>query len=109
VVVPGIGACAARLDVDGRPSILCYSPFPRAALAVEFPGGGRHWMVTRRSADVPFPTPAGFSPIESFISPASFESWEELGRMRLVVERPVATVRRTFDFSRIRLPKNAGR
>jgi hypothetical protein len=107
--VPGLGVCGARPDVDGHLSILCYSPFPRASLAVEFPGGGRHWIVTRRTADVPLPTSAGFSPIERFMSPASFESGEELGRMRLVAERPVATIRRGFDFKGIRLPGNAAR
>jgi hypothetical protein len=105
VAVPGVGACRTRPDSDGHLSILCLSPFPRAALAIEFPGGGRHRIVTRRSADTPLPTSAGFTPIETFMSPASFESWDELGRMRLIVERQVATIRRTFDFRGIRLPK----
>jgi hypothetical protein len=107
--VAGIGACGVRPDVDGRLSILCYSPFPRASLAVEFPGGGRHWIVTRRNAAVPLSTAAGFSVVERFVSPASFESWEELAQMRLVAERPVATIRREFDFSGIKLPEQAVR
>lgn len=109
VAVPGIGACVERPDMDGRLSISCYSPFPRASLAIEFPGAGRHWIVTRRSAAVPFPTAAGFSAVERFVTPASFESWEELARMRLVAERPVATIRRTFDFTGIQLPQYAVR
>jgi hypothetical protein len=107
VTVPGIGTCGTRPDADGRLSVQCYTPFPRASLAVEFPGGGKHWIVTRRTADVPLPTSDGFSPIAQFISPASFDSWEELGQMRLVSERPVATIRRGFDFRGIQLPKNA--
>jgi hypothetical protein len=107
VRLPHIGACASRPDADGRWSVLCYSPFPGAALALEYPGGGRHWIITRRTAGVPIPASGGFGPLERFIAPVSFESEDELARMRLVEERPVATIRRRFEFTGLRLPENA--
>ena len=109
VPLPHIGTCASRPDADGRWSILCYSPFPGAALALEYPGGGRHWVVTRRTADVPIPASGSFAPLERFIAPVSFESEDELARMHLVVERPVATIRRSFQFRSLRLPQNPAR
>ena len=107
--LPHIGTCASRPDADGRWSVLCYSPFPGAALALEYPGGGRHWIITRRTADVPIPASGSFAPLERFIAPVSFESQEELGRLRLIAERPVATIRRPFAFTGLQLPNHAAR
>ena len=75
VALPGIGACATQPDTEGRP-----------------------WIITRRAANIPIPASAGFNAIEKYISPASFESREELSRLKLVLERPIATTRRDFDF-----------
>ena len=107
LVVPGIGVCRMMPDFDGLLSLACYTPFPQVSLALEFPGGGRHWIVSRRAVDVPLPTDAGFRPLERFTSPTSFRSSEELEGLYLVTEKRVGTIKRTLDLKDIRLPINA--
>jgi hypothetical protein len=109
VVVPGVGVCRTMPDFEGSLSIVCYTPFPRVSLALEFPGGGRHWIVSRRTVDVPLPTSAGFQPIEKFTSPTSFGSLRELEGIQLVTEKRLATIERSLDFKDIRLPVTAVR
>ena len=103
VPVPGIGVCRNGRDFDGRLAIECYSPAPRAALALEFPGGGRQGIVSRSTADVPIPTPDEFETVERFSSPTPFGSLDEIAVLRLVTERPVAHLRLPFRFPGIRL------
>lgn len=103
VTVSGGGVCSNMLDVDRQILIGCYTPFPAVALALEFPGGGRHWIIPQSSVDAPLPVSSGFQPLEKFTSPTSFQSVEELRDLRLVTERPVAHVRQSFYFKGIRL------
>jgi hypothetical protein len=103
VPVPGIGVCRVGRDFDRRLAIECYSPAPRVALALEFPGGGKQGIVSRSTADVPLPTPDEFQTVERFSSPAPFASLDEIAALCLVTERPVAHFRARFQFPGIRL------
>ncbi len=112
--IPGVGACSTQPDPDGKLTITCYSPFPRASLAVVFPGGGRHWIVGRRTLDEPIPTSAGFAALDRYTSPTPFDSWSEVHGLRLVTERPAGAIHREFDLKDLHLPrlfsgKNSGK
>lgn len=102
VVVGAVGVCASRLDPEGPASIECYTPFPRAALAVQFPGGGRQWLIDRLTADAPLPSAVSFQPIERHRSQVTF-SMEELSNLHLVTEQPVAHIRPRLNLKGIRL------
>ena len=106
VAVPGIGSCATEPDPDGKLAITCYSTFPRVSVAVEFPGGGRHWIVGRRSVDAPIPTSVGFQVLERYSSPTPFENRAELEDLHLVTERPAAVIEREFALKSLRLPRD---
>ncbi len=103
VVVPGIGVCRSRLDFEGRWAVECYSPAPHAALALQFPGGGRHWIVSRSTADVPVPTPGEFETIQRFSSPTTFAARQDIAPLGLITELPVAHLRLHFRLPAIRL------
>jgi hypothetical protein len=109
VTIPAIGACATTPNLDGKLEITCYSPFPHGALAVEFPGGGRQWIVGRRTLEAPLPTAVNFEPLDRFTSATPFESWHEVEGLRLVTERPIATIHREFVLDGIRLPRYPSR
>jgi hypothetical protein len=109
VAIPAIGACSTGPDADAKLQITCYSPFPRGALAVEFPGGGRQWIVGRRSLDAPLPTAVSFEPLDRFTSATPFENWHEVESLHLVTERPIATIHREFVLDGIRLPRYPSR
>ena len=53
---------------------------------MEFPGGGRHWIVSRRSLDGPIPTSVGFEVLDRYTSPAPFENWREVEGLHLVIK-----------------------
>ena len=105
VTIPGIGACATAPDDDAKLQITCYSPFPRRALAVEFPGGGRQWIVGRHNLDAPLPATVSFEPLDRFTSATPFESWHEVDGLHLVTELPLATIHREFVLDGIHLPR----
>jgi hypothetical protein len=107
VAVPGIGACSTNFDPDGKLPITCYSPFARVSLGVEFPGGGRQWIASRRSLEAPMPTAVGFEPLERYSSATPFDSWHEVESLHLFTEKPIATIRREFTLDGIRLPRFA--
>jgi hypothetical protein len=109
VTVPAIGACSTIPNVDAKLEITCYSPFPRRTLAVEFPSGGRQWIVGRRTLDAPLPTAVNFEPLDRFTSATPFESWDEVEGLRLITERPIATIHREFVLDDIRLPRYPSR
>ena len=71
-------------------------------MALEYPNGGRQWIVSRAAADVPFPTAFDFSFIEARFSQLPFASPDEIGALRLVTERAMAHLEPSFD-STIRL------
>ena len=87
----------------------CLTPARQSALAVEFPGGGRQWMVARSSADVPFPVSFDFAPLERFTSQAPFVDAAEVRLFRIITEQPYAHLHSGFEFSGIRLRAYTGR
>jgi hypothetical protein len=101
--VPGIGVCRNRRDFDGLFALECYSPAPRVALSLEFPGGGRQGIVSPSTADVPMPTPEEFQTVERFSSPTPFGSLDEIAALHLVTEQPAGHVRAHFRFPGIHL------
>jgi hypothetical protein len=103
VAVPGIGVCRNRRDFDGLFALECYSPAPRVALSLEFPGGGRQGIVSPSTADVPMPTPEEFQTVERFSSPTPFGSLDEIAALHLVTEQPAGHVRAHFRFPGIHL------
>lgn len=103
VVAPGIGVCRSRRNFDGRFEIECYSPAPQAALALEFPGGGRHWIVSRSTADAPLPAVDQFETVQEFSSPTSFASLDDLAPLRLITEQPMGHLRARYQLRGIRL------
>jgi hypothetical protein len=105
VTIPGVGACSTAPDDDAKLQITCYSSFPRGALAVEFPGGGRQWIVGRRTLESPIPTAVTFEPLDRFTSATPFESWHEVEGLHLVTERPIATIHHEFVLDGIQLPR----
>jgi hypothetical protein len=109
VTISAIGACSTIPTVDSKLEITCYSPFPHRTLAVEFPGGGRQWIVGRRTLDAPLPTAVNFEPLDRFTSATPFESWQEVEGLRLVTERPIATIHREFVLDGIHLPRYESR
>ena len=103
VVAPGVGVCEIRRDFEEQLALECYSPGPTAALALEFPDGGRHWIVSRSTADVPIPAPDEFATMERFSSPTPFDSLGELAPLRLITEVPTGHLRVRYRFAGIRL------
>jgi hypothetical protein len=103
VVVPGVGVCGLAPDAQGSATLQCYTAARQAALALEFPGGGRQWLVGRSTVDEYSPTSFQFAPLEKFTGPASFANTAELKRLRLISERPAFHIRTRFHIGGIRL------
>jgi hypothetical protein len=87
-----------QTEIDDRSG----RPFPQAALAVQFPGGGRQWLIDRLTADAPLPAATAFQSVERHRSQVSF-SLEELSNLRMVTEQPVAHIRPRLSLRGIRL------
>jgi hypothetical protein len=109
VAVPGIGVCSPTSDADGAVWLKCLTPARQAALALEFPGGGRQWMVARSSADIPFPVSFDFAPLEQFTSQAPFVNAAEVRLFRIITEQPYAHVHPGFQLRGIHLRAYTGR
>jgi len=92
-VVPGIGRCVP----DSRGYLDCYSPFPRAALAMFHPGAGIDWGFSGDSEDTDAFTAATrwhwIERLDSTYSPAS----------RLVTYHIVGRRSATLDLPNVRL------
>lgn len=99
VAVPGFGACANYRDADGKFAVRCFTPFASVPVALEYPNGGRQWIVSRAAADVPFPTAFDFGFVEARLSQLPFASADEIGALRLVTERAMAHLEPSFDFA----------
>jgi len=102
-VTPGVGVCEIRRDFEEQLALECYSPWPAAALALEFPDGGRQWIISRFTADLPIPSADEFATMERFSSPTPFGSLEELAPLRLITEVPTGHLRVRYRLAGIRL------
>jgi hypothetical protein len=97
VVVPAIGRCTEQ-DDTGVASVVCYSPFPRTALALQWTNGTRQWIVSLPPYANPLATPLGFRTLDRYTLSAT-----DLAGARLVAGNIVARHSATIDFERIRL------
>lgn len=103
VAVPGVGVCGRALDAQGSLTLQCYTAARQAALALEFPDGGRHWLVGRSTVDENSPTSFQFAPLDKVTGSASFANTAELNRLRLITEQPAFHFRTRFHIGGVRL------
>jgi hypothetical protein len=95
--------CGLAPDAQGSATLQCYTAARQAALALEFPGGGRQWLVGRSTVDEYSPTSFQFAPLDTVTGPVSFANTAELNRLRLITEQPAFHIRTRFHISGIRL------
>jgi hypothetical protein len=103
VAVPGVGVCGLAPDAQGSVTLQCYTPARQAALALEFPGGGKQWLVGRSTVDEYSPSSFQFAPLEKITGPVSFANTAEFSRLRLITEQPAFHIRTRFHIGGIRL------
>jgi hypothetical protein len=94
-VVPGIGRCTGIYQA----SVVCDSPFPRTALALEWPCGDREWIVGESADADPLLGALRLRRIERYyVSPRRFPAGA-----RLITRHSVARRSATLDLKNIRL------
>ena len=108
VVAPHIGVCRTAGQA-GDLSVVCYTPFPRAALYLGTPGGGANWVIPMGFVGPPIPTDSGFESVRKFSSQLPFASWQDFGGARMIAMHPVARVSVPFAFEGVRLREFAPR
>ncbi len=103
LAVPDVGVCRDSRDSDGAIAFSCYSPAPRAALAVANSKSRLNWIVPQGSVERGVPTASGFPPLQNFVTQVGYRNWAEVGNARLVSLEPLPPVRVSFEFPGLHL------
>ena len=109
MVVPDVGLCQFKLlperNAPRRNTVhgTCYTPFQRVALSLVSGAPNSEWEGAEDRPYAPFPVSPGFSPLE--MTNAITANSPEFEEFRLVVDRPVAHIRRTLEVREIRLKR----
>lgn len=103
VVIPRVGVCSDRSDPAGEISFVCYSPLPRASLAVLGSRSGLNWIIPQGFVESGIPASGGFAPLRRFSSQLSYGSWNEIGAAQLLSAERLPQVRVSFKLEGIRL------
>jgi hypothetical protein len=99
VNVPDIGWCIGPPEDSGQVS--CDATLPKARLlpvVAGEPSGGDSSAVL-----APYPYSAGYSPLQSLAFSVSNEFFVHPDEVRLLVQKPIAYIQRSFDFGNIML------
>jgi hypothetical protein len=103
LVIPRVGVCSDRSGPAGEISFVCFSPFPRASLALLGSQSGLNWIIPQGFVESAIPASGGFTPLRRFSSQLSYSSWNEIGAAQLLSAEPLPQVRVSFKLEGIRL------
>ncbi|MBZ5626456.1 MAG: hypothetical protein LAQ69_48405 [Acidobacteriia bacterium] len=103
VVVPRVGVCSDTLDPDDRILFVCYTPSPRASLAIETFGNRVNWIIPQGFVDASVPTSSGFQPLMRFSNQLPYLNWQQVGDSQLVSAEPLPPIEVNFELPGVRL------
>ncbi|HLK69678.1 MAG TPA: hypothetical protein VKU19_39890 [Bryobacteraceae bacterium] len=103
IVVPKVGVCSSGRDSLGKVSLFCYTPDPRASVAIGNSRGRLNWIIPQGLVDTSIPTSFDFQPLGKFTSLLSYQSWDEIGAAQLMTAEVPPPVEVRFELPAVDL------